>query len=247
MQSASNLLQFLVSGLSTGSIYAIVGLGFMVIYNVTRVVNFAQGEFVMLGGMLTATFLGLHLPLWAAVLLSALATALMGVVMYTSVIYPIRSAPSFALILVSFGASIVIRGIASLVWGTNPKTIPAFPGPEALTLGSVVMEGQVLWVLGITLLLAVGLYLFFERSALGRSFRACSVNPFLAGITGIKIERMGMLAFALAAFLGAIGGAVTGPLTFPSVAIGVSLSVKGFMAAAWTGSKAWFSAALPLA
>jgi branched-chain amino acid transport system permease protein len=228
---SDQILQFTISGISTGSIYAIVGLGFMIIYSVTRVVNFAQGEFVMLGGMLSASFYAIGFSLGLAILFAAAVTTLIGMVFYQTVIYPIRRAPAFALILVTFGVSIIIRGIAMLAWGTDPTRIPYFTRAEPIPVAGALLNPQSLWVIVSTLVIALGLFLFFRYTISGKAFMASAISASLAGLMGIKTERMGLLAFALSACLAAFGGAVMGPITYPHVGIGLYLSVKGFTAA----------------
>ena len=231
MTAFDQLLQFVIGGLSIGSIYVVVGLGFMIIYSVTRVVNFAQGEFVMLGAMITISFYKVGLPLPLAILLSVSLTILIGLLFYQSIIYPIRGAPSFALILVTFGASIVIRGVAQLIWGTGPKHLPYFTRTDPIQISGAILNPQTLWVMMTTAILALGLFLFFRYTIVGKALMASAINAFLASLMGIKTEKMGFLAFGLAAGLAALGGAVMSPLTFPSPSIGIHLSVKGFTAA----------------
>jgi branched-chain amino acid transport system permease protein len=226
----SNVLQFLIAGIGMGAIYAIVGLGYMIIYNVTRVVNFAQGEFVMLGGMISATFWERGVSIWLSILIAVVITTLVGFLIYGSVIYPIRRAPTFTLILVTFGASIVIRGIATVIWGTDPKHLPSFTG-GTLTFGGAVVNTQTLWVIGVCALMAAGLQPFFQYTRTGKAFRASAINAPLAELAGIRTDRIGLLAFGLSACLAAVAGAVMSPLTFPTVTIGLNLSVMGFMAA----------------
>jgi branched-chain amino acid transport system permease protein len=225
------VLQFTISGVSTGSIYAIVGLGFMIIYSVTRVVNFSQGEFVMLGGMLTASFQMSGFSLGLAVVLATAVTTLVGMLFYQAFIYPIRHAPAFALILVTFGVSIIIRGVAMLAWGTDPRRIPYFSGKEAIPIFEAILNPQSLWIIGSTFVIALGLFLFFRYTILGKAFMASAINAFLASLMGVKTEKMGLLAFGLSAGLAAYAGAVVGPITFPHVGIGLHLSIKGFTAA----------------
>lgn len=225
------ILQFTISGLSIGSIYAIVGLGFMIIYSVTRVVNFAQGEFVMLGGMLTATFCLSGFSLGVSILLASAVTTLIGMVFYQTVIYPIRRAPAFALILVTFGISIIMRGIAMLGWGTDPRRIPYFSRVDPIPISGALLNPQFLWIMASTAFIAVGLYLFFRYTVIGKALMASAINASLADLMGIKTEKMGLLSFALSSCLAAYAGAVMGPVTFPHVGIGIDLSVKGFTAA----------------
>ncbi len=225
------ILQFIITGISIGSIYAVVGLGFMIIYSVTRVVNFAQGEFVMLGGMLSVTFYLAGFPLGVAVLLAVVVSTIIGMVFYQAIIYPIRRAPAFTLILVTFGVSIVIRGIALLSWGTDPRHLPYFTRADPIHISQAILNPQALWVIVSTALMAAGLFLFFRYTIAGKALMASAINAFLASLMGIKTARMGLLAFALAACLGALAGGIMSPLIYPHIGIGLSLSVKGFTAA----------------
>ncbi len=225
------VLQFTISGVGIGSIYAIVGLGFMIIYSVTRVVNFAQGEFLMLGGMLSSTFHLANYSLGTSIIIAIVLTTLIGMVFYQAVIYPIRRAPAFALILVTFGVSIIIRGVALIAWGTDPRSIPYFTRTEAIPIGGAIINPQFVWIMVSMAILACCLFIFFRYTVAGKAFMASSVDASLASLMGINTERMGLLSFALAACLGAYAGAVMGPVTFPHVGIGLHYSVKGFTAA----------------
>jgi len=231
MSVYDRLLQFLIAGISMGSIYAVVGLGFMIVYSVTRVINFAQGEFVMLGGMLSTVFYAIGLPLALSILCAIVITTAFGIFLHRAVIYPIRTAPVFTLILVTFGASIAIRGISLILWGTDYRILPAFSKLEAIHLGQAVINIQALWVIGTTTLMAIVLFLFFEYTVPGKAFRASAINKLGASLMGIKTERMGLLAFGLAGGLGALGGAVLTPMMTTSYDIGLALAVKGFIAA----------------
>lgn len=231
MNIGDQIIQFILTGISNGSIYAIIGLGFMIIYSVTRVVNFAQGEFLMLGGMFSATFILYGLPLIGAIVLAIIATMAVGGTMYLLVVYPIRRAPSFALILVTFGVSIIISGISMLAWGTEPRRVPYFTRSEPLPIGDALLNPQSVWIIASTIVIALGLYVFFRYTVIGKAFMASALDAHLADLMGIQTDRMGLLAFVLSSGIAAYAGAVMGPLTFPHVGIGLHLSVKGFTAA----------------
>jgi branched-chain amino acid transport system permease protein len=231
LPALDEILQFTITGISIGSLYAIVGIGFMIIYSVTRVVNFAQGEFVMLGGMLSVTFYQWGLPLSISILLAIAATTLLGMVFYQSVIYPIRKAPGFSLVLITFASSLVIRGVATICWGSQPRSLPYFLGSTPVSIAGAILNPQAIWVITSTGLMAASLFFFFRYTITGKAFEACAVSTFLATLMGIKPTRMGLFAFTLASALTALAGAVITPLTFPHVGIGIHLSVKGFTAA----------------
>jgi len=151
--------------------------------------------------------------------------------LHRAVIYPIRTAPVFTLILVTFASSIAIRGISLILWGTDYRILPAFSKGGAIHLGAAVVNIQALWVIGTTMLMAIVLFLFFEFTVPGKAFRASAINALGANLMGINTERMGLLAFGLAAFLGALAGAVLTPMMTTSYEIGLPLAVKGFIAA----------------
>lgn len=231
MVSFDQIVQLIVSGISVGAIYAVVGLGFMIVYTVTRVVNFTQGEFVMLGGMLTAILSQSGLPLPAAMAMAVATTIIVGLTIHRVVIYPARRASVVTLILLTFGASVVIRGVALLLWGTNPKSFPPFSGTTPVHILQAVIAPQALWVLGVGLALAAALFAFFEYTYPGKALRAAAVNPWAARIMGINPDKMALFAFGLAAAMGAIAGIVMTPWTTSSYSIGIPMSVKGFVAA----------------
>lgn len=231
----SQFLQLVLAGLTIGSIYALIAVGFVTIYNVTGIINFAQGEFAMLGAMFVAAYhnLGLGLPL--AFTLAVGTVTLVGGLMERLTIYPARAASPITLIIITLGADIVLRGAALLAWGTDPYAVPAFtPGPPLL-VGGALLTRQALWAMGTAGALLVLLYLFFEHSFLGKAVRACAVNRTGARLVGISPTRMSLLAFALSAALGAVGGIVMAPLTLVSYDMGLMLGLKGFVAAVMGG------------
>ena len=224
-------LQLVLSGISVGAIYAVVGLGFMIIYSVTRVVNFAQGEFVMLGGMITALLHAANLPVPVAAACAIAITVIIGIIIQRVVVHPARRASVVTLILLTFGASVVIRGVALLIWGTDPKSFPPFSGTKPISISEAVVAPQALWVLGVGIALAIALHLFFEYTVPGKAVRACAIDSWAASLMGISPEKMALFAFALAAGMGAIAGIVMTPWTTSSYGIGIPMSVKGFVAA----------------
>ena len=157
-------LQILISGVNLGSIYAALGLGFFAIYSVTRVLNLAQGEFVMLGGMLTVSFYTGGIPLVPSILLAVTITALAGVVLYRFVIYPARNSSGATQLLLTLGFAFALEGVALLIWGWEFKTLPAFFDTQSIQIWGATIFGQTPWVIGVTLLMVLGLYLFFGRT-----------------------------------------------------------------------------------
>jgi branched-chain amino acid transport system permease protein len=233
--SPEQLVQLVLVGMTQGAIYALIALGFVTIYNVTGIINFAQGEFAMLGAMFMVTFTALGLPMPAAFGLALAATVLVGGGIERLAIRPARRASVVTLIIITIGADIAIRGIALLAWGTDPFALAAFTsGPPLLVAGAVITR-QAVWVLGATACTLALLYVFFEATYLGKIVRACAVNRLSAQLSGISPSRMSLFAFGLSAGLGAIGGIVMAPLTLVSYDMGLHLGLKGFVAAIMGG------------
>jgi branched-chain amino acid transport system permease protein len=232
----SDYLQFLVSGLSTGCIYVLIGLGIITIYNVTGVINLAQGEFVMLGAMLAVMFgQTLRWPLLLAFVVAVLLVTVIGALVQRFTIHPARRAPEVTLIIITLGTAIALRGLALIFWGTNPYSLPEFsPGAPYRIMGAVLSRQRV-WIMGAAGVVLVLLYLFFEFTLLGKAVRACSINRQAAALAGINSETMALLSYALSAALGAIGGIIIAPLTLVSYNMGAMLGLKGFVVAIMGG------------
>lgn len=229
-------LQFLVSGASTGCIYVLIGLGLITIYNVTGVINLAQGEFVMLGAMLAvAYYQGLRLPLLLAFLLAVLSVMIVGALVQRLTIHPARHASEVTLIIITIGTAIALRGIGLLAWGTTPRSLPEFSPGAPLVLWGAVLSRQRLWIMGTAVVVLLLLYLFFEFTLLGKAVRACSINRRISQVVGIDTEFMALLAYALSAGMGAIAGIVIAPLTLVSYDMGLVLGLKGFVVAIMGG------------
>lgn len=232
----SQLIQYFVSGITQGSVYALVALGFTIIYSVTGIINFAQGDFVMLGGMMTYLYWHtLKLPLALACLLSVVSVTFCGLLLERLAISSNKKASVVSLIIVTIGASMFIRGIAGELWGKDPLPLPAFSGEKPILFWGAAIQPQTIWVLAVTLIFMLLFQLLLSRTLLGKSLRACALNRKAAGIVGINVRTMSLLSFAMAAALGAIGGIVIAPLTLTSYDVGVMLGLKGFVAAAMGG------------
>lgn len=223
--------QYLLTGLTVGAVYALVALGFSIIYNASHVINFAQGEFVMVGGMCSVWMVGQGVPLPAAVVLAVAAAALLGLALERFAVEPARGAPVVTLIIITIGASILLRGLATLVWDKKIHALKPFSGETPLHIGGAVVLPQSLWVLGTTLAIVVLLSWFFGRTLLGKALLATSHNRLAAQLVGISVRNVMLLSFSLSAALGAIAGILVAPITFTSWDVGIMLGLKGFAAA----------------
>jgi branched-chain amino acid transport system permease protein len=230
------LVQYLVSGLIYGCIYSAVAIGFNIIYNATGIINFAQGEFAMLGGMIAAS-LAPKMPLAAAVAAAVALTALAGVVVERVFLRRVARAGVMKMIIVTIGLSIVIREAALLAWGESVRTLPFFTGNEisSISFMGAHFSPQVLWVALTIALVVTALNLFFKFTLTGKAMRGCSANRDGASLCGIRPDALVTLAFGMSAAIGAIAGCVTAPLTQTHYAIGNVLAIKGFTVAAFGG------------
>ncbi|MGN7297053.1 branched-chain amino acid ABC transporter permease [Ferdinandcohnia sp. SAFN-114] len=224
------VIQYLITGLTTGSIYALIAIGFVTIYNVTGIINFAQGEFAMLGAMFCITFSSLGLPIYVAILLAVLCTALIGFAVEKLAIAPTKNASFINLIIITVGLSMVLKAIGLFAWGTYPKSLPAFSANNPIQIMGAVLMPQSIWVICTLFFLLALLYIFFEKTITGSALKACVVNPVAARLMGINTSSMSTLAFVLSAAVGAIAGIVIAPVTGATYDMGLMLGLKGFMA-----------------
>ena len=229
---SQQLTQYLLSGLATGAIYALIGIGFAIIYNSTGIINFAQGELVMLGGMFSVWLTGKwQLPILPALLLAIVGTALVGVLFERLAIRPLRKATPLSLVLITIGGSILLRGIAMLVWGKDTHALPAFSGDAPIAIAGATLLPQHIWIFIVTAVLIVLTKLFFQHTITGKALRACAVNRRAAGLVGIDVRRMVMFSFFISAAIGALAGIIIAPLTMTAYDVGIMLGLKGFCAA----------------
>jgi branched-chain amino acid transport system permease protein len=229
--SPADYLQFLIAGLTVGSTYGLTALGFTIIFNTTGIINFAQGEFVMLGGMLS---IWLHriigVELFPAILLAVLITTVIGSLIERLTIRPVRRPSTINLIIITIGVSILIRGLAMLFWGKDTFVLPAFSGEQPLQLLGATILPQSIWILSITLFTLLALKLFFSGTIYGKGMLACSFDKKAAALVGIGVQQMVMLSFMISGLVGAVGGAILAPLTMTSYDVGILLGLKGFAA-----------------
>ncbi len=224
-------LQFLFSGLTVGAIYALVALGFTLIYNSSDVVNFAQGEFVMLGSMITVFASAAGVPLPLAALLAIVVAVAVGLLLHRLAIEPVRGASPVTLIIITIGASILLRGIAAVVFDKNYHSLPPLLGRNPIIVGGAALLPQSIVVLaGVTLIVAA-LWAFLTRTVTGKAMLATAANRLVAQLVGINTSAVVGLSFMISAAIGAFGGILAAPITLTNYGIGTMLTLKGFAAA----------------
>jgi branched-chain amino acid transport system permease protein len=223
-------LQFTFSGLTVGAVYALVAVGFTLIYNASDVVNFAQGEFVMLGGMLTI-FLGYAgVPLPLSAVLAVLITTMVGLALYRFGIAPARDASAVALIIITIGASIFLRGMAEIIFDKRFHSLPALFGNDPIRIGGASILPQTVIVLASAVLIVGLLWAFIGRTLYGKAVVATSSNRMAATLVGINTRTIVGACFAISAAIGTIAGVLVTPITLTSYNVGTLLALKGFAA-----------------
>jgi branched-chain amino acid transport system permease protein len=229
------MLQLIAAGLTVGSGYALVALGIHIILRATRVVNFAQGEFVIVGGLLAYSITTwLHASVWAGLAGATVLGFALGLAYERFVLRPAARVGETAETIATIGTvSILLYGHA-LIWGSLPQPLPFFSGGERdrqFVLGSVELGAQQLWALALLGAVLAALWLFFERTTSGKAIRAAANNPLGARLIGIDVDRARAVSVAIAIALAAFGGTLIGPITLVGGAAGVAISIKGFVGA----------------
>lgn len=238
-------IQYVLSGLTIGVIYALVALGYNIIYNVTEIINFAQGEFVMLGGLFAAFFVEtLRLPLPLAFIAAIGSTGAVGYLMERFSIRPARQSSVLSLIIITIAVSILLKGSAMLCWGKDPYGLPPFTIGNPIVIGGATLQLQAVWVLTVSSAVVLLLTLFFRRSIYGKAMLACADNPNAARMAGIPVRRMILISFVLSAAIGAAAGVVITPISLMEYDRGALLGLKGFGAAVLGGLGHFSGAAL---
>jgi branched-chain amino acid transport system permease protein len=231
----SQFLQLLFSGLTVGATYALSALGFSMIYNASGVINFAQGEFIMLGGMVAAVLTASGLPLPFAVVAAILVVAFVGLLVEKLAIEPARDADITSIIIITIGVSMILRGVVEVTLGKGNLTLPHFSGDTPIAIGGATLLPQSLWVMAVTAVVVVALALFFGRTRTGKGILATAHNRLAAQLVGVDVKKVLLASFGLAAALGAVGGVLITPIATTSYDAGLMLGLKGFVAATFGG------------
>lgn len=229
--STTHVLQLLASGITVGAVYALLALGFVTIYRASKVVNFAQGDFAMVGGLLTVYLLKtLNLPYPGAAVVAVIVTALVGILMYQLVVAPLGRASILSMVMVTLGASLFIQNGALVTWGWTPFSLPSFTGDTPIRIDEVAVMPQSLWILMMAVVVVVALYLLGNHTLLGKAMTATATDPLAASFVGISTGSMVRLSFAISAAVGALAGLFLAPLVPLNYISGGLLGLKGLTA-----------------
>ena len=231
MQVLFDNLQVLFQGLALGSIYALVALGFVLIIRATNVVNFAQGDFAMLGAYsMVLFFTGLGWPYWVAFVGSLAAMAVFGVIFNYGVYYPLRHRSFLPVVISTLGASIFLQNTVLAVFGPQPRPLEKVLAADGVNIGGVFLDSQYLVILAVTLALVLFTYLFFEHTLLGKKLQATSQDKDMARLLGIPVALMISITFIYSSALGGLAGVLVGPVLFVSIGMGSIIALKAFAA-----------------
>jgi branched-chain amino acid transport system permease protein len=228
-------LQYIFSGITSGSVYALTAMGFTLIFNATVIINFSQGQLVMLGGMVAVALHGAGLPLWVCFLGAVAAVVVVSIALEEVAIRPLLRKGVIAQIIATVGAAFVFETAAMLAWGRDSLTLPAFSGEQPLSVGRATVVPQTLWVVGLTIVIVIALQLFYRKSLFGKAVRACAVNPTAARLQGISYRRVVLFSFALSGAISAAAGVMIAPISFMGYSSGALFGLKGFAAATLGG------------
>jgi branched-chain amino acid transport system permease protein len=225
-------IQLLVTGITVGSIYSLIALGYVTIYRTSRIVNMAQGAFVMFGAFFAYAFLSeIGLPYWLAAILSIVCVAVLGMVMYLLVLRPLIKISLVSIILATMALSILFENVACSSGEATERASLAFTGDKALFIGKVAIFPQSLWVIGLMILVLIGLYALINLTRVGKQMTATANDPGAASLSGVNTGRMILLAFAISAAIGALGGIAVTPINSTSYLSGGIYALSGFVAA----------------
>ncbi len=226
------ILQYFFSGITAGAVYAVIALGFTLLFNATGLINFAQGEFVMLGALVLITLWKvLALPLIVAFALSVAVVALIGILMERMALRTVRKPHPIVMVIITIGISIFLRGVGMLTWGKDAHSVEPFTQHAPVEVYGATLLPQSLWILGIVLIIVAGLQFFFKKTLAGKAMEACAISKKAAWLLGIPSEKMVLAAFAMSAAMGGVAGVLIAPITMSSYDMGTMLGLKGFCAA----------------
>jgi branched-chain amino acid transport system permease protein len=224
------VLQLLFTGIGIGAVYALVALGFVLIFRATNVVNFAQGEFSMVAAYLMVVCVEAGLPYWLSFLAALAGMALLGVVFNLGVYYPLRHRSYLPVIIATIGASILLANSVLAIYGPQPQVLQGWFDTPGIQLGPVYLDSQYLLIIVVTIALVIFNYWFFEHTLLGKKLQATSQDKEMASLLGISVSTMIMITFIYSAVLGGLAGILVAPILFVSIQMGSTIALKAFAA-----------------
>ncbi len=225
-------LQYLFSGMTSGAVYAAIAIGFSLLFMTTELINFAHGEFVMIGALVMVSLtVSAGIPVFLAFMATIAIVAAVGIIFERLAIRTVKKPEPIVLIIITVGASIFLKGIGMLLWGKDAHSMPPFSQHPPIDIAGARLIAQSIWILAIILFFSAGLFIFFKKTLVGKAMEACSESRKGATIIGIPYKSMITLAFGISTAMGGVAGAVIAPITMSSYDMGTLLGLKGFCAA----------------
>lgn len=225
------IIQQIISGLAVGCVYGLIALGFVLIFKATEVINFAQGEMVMIGAFIAFTLITIfNVPFVLAFLLTPIICAGLGILLERVLIRPLVGEPIVSVIMVTIGLSITLRAFAGMIWSYDTFAFPHLFSEEAVKIKSIIITPIDIWIILVSLGLVILLFLFFKFTTVGISLQASAQNPLASLLMGISVKRVYAMTWAISAMVGAVAGIIVAPVTFLSTNMGF-LGLKAFPAA----------------
>jgi branched-chain amino acid transport system permease protein len=230
-------LQLLVTGITMGAVYSVIALGFVTIYRSSRIVNMAQGSFVMFGGFFAFSMLQeVGLPYWLAAIVGVILVVILAVLMWIVVLKPVLKVSLVTMILLTVALSLLFENLSLVKYGGYTKTLPAFGGDHTFELSGVFISAQSLYIIGIVIVMLIGLFILNNRTTLGKRMTATATNPMAASLSGVNVAWMITVSFIISAAIGAIGGvAISSYVGGITYAYGGLYGMMGFIAAVLGG------------
>ena len=224
-------LQVLITGLGQGCLYGLIALGFVLIYKATEIVNFAQGELLMVGAFFAVTYVMiLGLPFWLGLILTIISMAVFGYLLDMLVVRSMIGESQFSVIILTISLGFILRAVAAGIWGSDILSLETPYSGKMANLGGLVIGQEYLVVIAGTVVLSLVLFLFFKFSSLGVAMQAASQNQLAAYYMGIPVKRVFSLIWAISAIVAAVAGALTAPISLVSPHMGF-IGIKAFAAA----------------
>ena len=230
MGDYSYLVQFLFSGLTSGSIYALMAVSLVIVYKVSQLICFAQGEFFVIGALTMTTLVSKGLPMPLAFVIAVIVATLLGALVERVLIRPLQDSGVGMLIVMTVAISLTLRGLALVIWGKESHVLKPFTAGNPIQVFGATLLPQVIWIIGITVVILFLIWFFFEKTTLGVAMRACSENRLGASLMGISTQKATILSWAWGSAIGALAGMAVAPLLFMQYGSGVMPMVKGFIA-----------------
>ncbi|GAA0178771.1 branched-chain amino acid ABC transporter permease [Clostridium sediminicola] len=229
-------IQQLFNGLHVGSIYALIALGYTMVYGIVKLINFAHGDILMMGAFSVYMLMGMGLPFWLVIIITALLTALAGITIERFAYKPLRSAPRISALITAIGVSLALENLFMIIFKPNPRPFPEIYKFKSIMLGKVTISGLTIVTIFLAIVLMILLELFVKKTKTGKAMRAVSQDKQAAMLMGINVNRTISITFALGSALGAIGG-VLYSMAYPLIDpyMGIMPGLKAFIAAVLGG------------